>query len=86
MGLFRKETRSSITPMQPIVFVPQNGFTLVTSGESAVNATPALQSAVSTISNDMNAVRFTGGQSKVLNDRFYRCLSFATIDGNVTCY
>lgn len=83
MGLFRKETRSSITPTQPIVFVPQNGFTLVTSGEQAVNATPALQSAVSTISNDMNAVRFTGGQSKILNKTdftdVYRSL---LIDGN----
>ena len=83
MGLFRKEERSSITPMQPIIFVPQNGFTLVTSGEQAVNATPSLQSAVSTISNDMNAVRFTGGQSKVLNKTdftdVYRSL---LIDGN----
>lgn len=83
MGLFRKEERSSISPTQPVIFVPQNGFTLVTSGESAVNATPALQSAVSTISNDMNAVRFTGGQSKVLNKTdftdVYRAL---LIDGN----
>lgn len=83
MGLFRKETRSSITPTQPVIFVPQNGFTLVTSGEQAVNSTPALQSAVSTISNDMNAVRFTGGQSKVLNKTdftdVYRSL---LIDGN----
>jgi len=83
MGLFRKETRSSITPTQPVIFVPQNGFTLVTSGEQAVNATPALQSAVSTISNDMNAVQFTGGQSKVLNKTdftdVYRAL---LIDGN----
>lgn len=83
MGLFRKETRSSITPTQPVIFVPQNGFTLVTSGEQAVNATPALQSAVSTISNDMNATRFTGGQSKVLNKTdftdVYRAL---LIDGN----
>ena len=83
MGLFRKETRSSISPMQPVVFVPQNGFTLVTSGEQAVNATPALQSAISTISNDMNVVRFTGGQSKVLNKtdftNIYRSL---LIDGN----
>jgi HK97 family phage portal protein len=83
MGLFKKEERSSITPMQPVVFVPQNGFTLVTTGEQAVNATPALQSAVSTISNDMNAVRFTGGQSKVLNKTdftdVYRSL---LIDGN----
>ncbi|MCT4380607.1 phage portal protein [Leuconostoc pseudomesenteroides] len=83
MGLFKKEERSSITPTQPIIFVPQNGFTLVTSGEQAVNATPALQSAVSTISNDMNAVRFTGGQSKVLNKTdftdTYRAL---LIDGN----
>lgn len=82
MGLFRKETRSSITPSQPVIFVPQN-FTLVTSGEQAVNATPSLQSAVSTISNDMNAVRFTGGQSKVLNKTdftdVYRAL---LIDGN----
>lgn len=83
MGLFKKETRSSITPTQPVIFVPQNGFTLVTSGEQAVNATPALQSAVSTISNDMNVVRFTGGQSKVLNKtdftNIYRSL---LIDGN----
>lgn len=83
MGLFKKETRSSITPTQPVIFVPQNGFTLVTSGEQAVNATPALQSAVSTISNDMNAVRFTGGQSKVLNKTdftdVYRAL---LVDGN----
>lgn len=85
MGFFNKktETRSSITPTQPVIFVPQNGFTLVTSGEQAVNATPALQSAVSTISNDMNAVRFTGGQSKVLNKTdftdVYRAL---LIDGN----
>jgi len=83
MGLFRKETRSSITPTQPVIFVPQNGFTLVTSGEQAVNATPALQSAVSTISNDMNVVRFTSGQSKVLNKtdftNIYRSL---LIDGN----
>ena len=83
MGLFKKEERSSITPTQPVIFVPQNGFTLVTSGEQAVNATPALQSAVSTISNDMNAVRFTGGQSKVLNKTdftdVYRAL---LIDGN----
>lgn len=83
MGIFRKETRSSITPTQPVVFVPQTGFTLVTSGEQAVNSTPALQSAVSTISNDMNAVRFTGGQSKVLNKidftDVYRAL---LIDGN----
>lgn len=83
MGLFRKEERSSITPTQPVIFVPQNGFTLVTSGEQAVNATPALQSAVSTISNDMNAVRFTGEQSKVLNKidfvDVYRAL---LIDGN----
>lgn len=83
MGLFRKETRSSISPTQPLIFVPQNGFTLVTSGEQAVNATPALQSAVSTISNDMNTVRFTGGQSKVLNKTdfvdIYRAL---LIDGN----
>lgn len=84
MGIFRKkEERSSITPTQPVIFVPQNGFTLVTSGEQAVNATPALQSAVSTISNDMNTVRFTGGQSKVLNKTdftdVYRAL---LIDGN----
>ena len=83
MGLFRKETRSSISPTQPVIFVPQNGFTLVTSGEQAVNATPALQSAVSTISNDMNVVRFMGGQSKVLNKidftDVYRSL---LIDGN----
>jgi len=83
MGLFRKETRSSISPMQPVIFVPQNGFTLVTTGEQAVNSTPALQSAVSTISNDMNAVRFVGGQSKVLNKTdftdVYRAL---LIDGN----
>lgn len=83
MGLFRKEERSSITPTQPIVFVPQNGFTLVTTGEQAVNATPALQSAVGVISNDMNVVRFTGGQSKVLNKvnfvDIYRAL---LIDGN----
>ncbi|MFZ2381575.1 phage portal protein [Leuconostoc falkenbergense] len=83
MGLFKKEERSSITPSAPLIFVPQNGFTLVTSGEMAVNATPALQSAVSTISNDMNAVRFTGGQSKVLNKTdftdVYRSL---LIDGN----
>ena len=85
MGFFNKktETRSSITPTQPVIFVPQNNFTLVTTGESAVNATPALQSAVSTISNDMNAVRFTGGQSKVLNKTdftdVYRSL---LIDGN----
>lgn len=83
MGLFRKEERSSITPTQPVIFVPQNGFTLVSSGEQAVNATPALQSAVSTISNDMNAIRFTGVQSKVLNKidfvDIYRSL---LIDGN----
>ncbi|MBZ6011242.1 phage portal protein [Leuconostoc gelidum] len=83
MGLFRKETRSSITPTQPVIFVPQNGFTLVTSGEQAVNATPALQSAVGVISNDMNAVRFTGGQSKILNKTdftdIYRSL---LVDGN----
>ncbi|WP_251920894.1 phage portal protein [Leuconostoc citreum] len=83
MGLFRKEERSSITPTQPVIFVPSNGFTLVTTGEQAVNATPALQSAVSTISNDMNTVRFTGGQSKVLNKTdftdVYRAL---LIDGN----
>lgn len=83
MGLFKKETRSSISPTQPVIFVPQNGFTLVTSGEQAVNATPALQSAVSTISNDMNAIKFTGGQSKVLNKTdfsdIYRAL---LIDGN----
>lgn len=83
MGIFRKETRSSITPMQPVIFVPQNGFTLVTTGMQCVNSTPALQSAVSTISNDMNAVRFTGGQSKVLNKTdftdVYRAL---LIDGN----
>ncbi|MFK8256129.1 phage portal protein [Leuconostoc mesenteroides] len=83
MGLFKKEERSSITPTQPVIFVPQNGFTLVTTGESAVNATPALQSAVSTIGNDMNAVRFTGGQSKVLNKTdftdIYRSL---LVDGN----
>lgn len=83
MGLFRKETRSSISPMQPVIFIPSNGFTLVTSGEQAVNATPALQSAVSTISNDMNAVRFTDGRSKVLNKTdftdVYRAL---LIDGN----
>ncbi|MBZ5993221.1 phage portal protein [Leuconostoc gelidum subsp. gasicomitatum] len=83
MGLFRKEERSSITPTQPVIFVPQNGFTLITTGMQAVNATPALQSAVSTISNDMNAVRFTGGQSKVLNKTdftdVYRAL---LVDGN----
>lgn len=83
MRLFKKEERSSISPSAPLIFVPQNGFTLVTSGEQAVNATPALQSAVSTISNDMNAVRFTGGQSKVLNKTdftdIYRAL---LIDGN----
>lgn len=85
MGFFNKktETRSSITPTQPVVFVPQNGFTLITSGEQAVNATPALQSAVGVISNDMNAVRFTGGQSAVLNKTdftdIYRSL---LIDGN----
>ncbi len=83
MGIFRKEERSSASPTQPVVFVPQNGFTLVTTGESAVNATPALQSAVSTISNDMNAIRFTGGQSKVLNKTnftdTYRAL---LVDGN----
>lgn len=83
MGIFKKEERSSISPTQPVIFVPQNGFTLVTTGELAVNATPALQSAVSTISNDMNAVRFTGGQSKVLNKTdftdVYRAL---LIDGN----
>lgn len=84
MGLFNKtETRSSITPTQPVIFVPQNGFTLVTSGEQAVNANQALSSAISTISNDMNAVRFTGGQSKVLNKTdfvdVYRSL---LIDGN----
>lgn len=83
MGLFRKETRSSASPTQPVIFVPQNGFTLVTSGEQAVNSTPALQSAVSTISNDMNATRFTGGQSKVLNKTdftdVYRAL---LVDGN----
>ena len=71
MGLLfnKTETRSqTITPSAPIMFVPSNGgFTLVTGGEQAVNATPALQSAVSTISNDMNAVRFTGGQVKLLN-------------------
>jgi len=83
MGLFRKETRSSISPTQPVIFIPQNGFTLVTSGEQAVNATPALQSAVGVISNDMNVVRFIGGQSKVLNKvnftDVYRAL---LIDGN----
>lgn len=85
MGFFNRktETRSSITPSAPIMFVPQNGFTLVTSGELVVNTTPALQSAVSTISNDMNAVRFTGGQSKVLNKTdftdVYRAL---LVDGN----
>lgn len=86
MGFFNKktETRSSITPSNPVIFVPQStGFGLVTSGEQAVNATPALQSAVSTISNDMNTVRFTGGQSKVLNKTdfvdIYRSL---LIDGN----
>ncbi|WP_188351138.1 phage portal protein [Leuconostoc pseudomesenteroides] len=83
MGLFRKETRSSITPTQPVIFVPQNGFTLFTTGEQAVNATPSLQSAISTISNDMNVVRFTGAQSKVLNKidftDVYRAL---LIDGN----
>lgn len=83
MGLFKKETRSSITPSQPVVFVPQTGFTLVTSGEQVVNSTPALMSAVSTISNDMNAIRFTGGQSKVLNKTdftgIYRAL---LVDGN----
>lgn len=84
MGLFKKEeTRSSVSPSNPVIFIPQNGFTLVTSGEQAVNATPALQSAVSTISNDMNAVRFTGGQAKVLNKTdftdVYRSL---LIDGN----
>lgn len=84
MGLFKKEERSSITPTQPVIFVPQStGFGLVTTGELVVNSTPALQSAVSTISNDMNTVRFTGGQSKVLNKTdftdVYRAL---LIDGN----
>lgn len=87
MGFFNRktETRSqTITPSAPIMFIPQStGFGLVTSGGQAVNATPALQSAVSTISNDMNAVRYTGGQSKVLNKTdftdVYRAL---LIDGN----
>lgn len=86
MGFFNKktETRSSITPTQPVIFIPQStGFGLVTSGEQAVNATQSLQSAISTISNDMNVVRFTGGQSKVLNKTdftdVYRSL---LIDGN----
>ncbi|CBL92128.1 hypothetical protein GCM10025878_12960 [Leuconostoc gasicomitatum] len=83
MGLFKKEERSRISPTKPVIFVPQNGFTLVTSGEQAENVTPALQSAVSTISNDMNAVRFTGGQSKMLSKTdftdVYRAL---LIDGN----
>lgn len=84
MGLFKKEIRSQqATPSAPLMFIPQNGFTLVTSGERVVNSVPALQSAIGTISNDMNAVRFTGGQSKVLNKTnftdVYRSL---LIDGN----
>lgn len=85
MGFFNKktETRSSITPTAPIMFVPSNGFTLVTGGEQAVNATPALQSAVATISNDMNAVRYTGGQSKVLNKvNFVTTFRQMLIEGN----
>lgn len=86
MGLFNKtETRSqTITPSAPIMFVPSNGgFTLVTGGEQAVNATPALQSAVATISNDMNAVRYTGGQSKVLNrTNFVDVFRALLIEGN----
>lgn len=86
MGLFNKtETRSqTITPTAPIMFVPSNGgFTLVTGGEQAVNATPALQSAVATLSNDMNAVRYTGGQSKVLNrTNFIDTFRSLLIEGN----
>lgn len=85
MGLFNKtETRSqTITPTAPIMFVPSNGFTLVTGGEQAVNATPALQSAVATISNDMNIVRYTGGQSKVLNrTNFVDVFRALLIEGN----
>ncbi|MBU7451605.1 phage portal protein [Leuconostoc citreum] len=70
MGLFgnKIEKRSSVTPSAPIMFVPKsNGFGLVTSGEQAVRATPALMSAVSTISNDMNGVTFTGSQIKLFN-------------------
>lgn len=85
MGFFRKtETRSSVTPSAPIMFVPQStGFGLVTSGEQAVRATPALQSAVATISNDMNAVRFTGGQAKLLNKvKFITTFRQMLIEGN----
>jgi len=84
MGLFRKETRSSITPTQPVIFIPQStGFGLVTSGEQVVNSTPALQSAITTIGNDMNAVRFTGGQSKLLNKvNFVTTFRQMLIEGN----
>lgn len=86
MGFFNKktETRSSITPSAPIMFVPQStGFGLVTSGEQAVRATPALQSAISTISNDMNSVRYTGSQAKLLNKvNFVTTFRQMLIEGN----
>lgn len=68
MSIFNKnETRSSVAPNKPVVFIPQTGFTIVTSGEQVVNSVPALQSAVSVIANSMVSVIFTGGQSKALN-------------------
>ncbi|MDC2815439.1 phage portal protein [Leuconostoc suionicum] len=63
----KTEKRSSVSPSNPVIFVPSNGFTIVTAGEQVVNAVPALQSAVSVISNSMASVQFTGGQQKVLN-------------------
>lgn len=63
----KKETRSSVSPSNPVIFIPQNGYTIVTTGMTAVNSVPALQSAISVISNNMTSVKFTGGQAKVLN-------------------
>lgn len=63
----KTETRSSVSPSNPLIFIPQNGYTMVTTGMTAVNSVPALQSAISVISNNMTSVKFTGGQAKVLN-------------------
>lgn len=69
MKLFgsKEETRSSVSPSNPVIFIPSNGFTIVTAGEQVVNSVPALQSAVSVISNNMASVNFSGAQAKVLN-------------------
>lgn len=86
MGLFNKtETRSSLSPaITPVIFAQGfNGISLVSGSDLLVNQIPALQAIVSTISNDMNAVRFSGGQSKALNQfNFVKAYRSLLIDGS----